>query len=143
MRIQGSSQNDFLFLQPQSLSGRGCLLSIVSFGSKPSLYCYPPNGSLTLFLSKARIFQTLKYAILYPMRKTSAEWNKWADTFSHFGIEGFVAWLLEIGEPLMLVGAQMLYFGQPLLGHNRIISLANFLEDKEETRAFVAFLRKE
>ena len=94
-------------------------------------------------MGRARIFQTLKYAILYTMRKQSAEWNKWAETFSQFGVEGLVAWLLEIGEPLMLVGAQMLYFGQPLIGHNRVINLAHFLEDKEETRAFAAFLRKE
>jgi len=77
------------------------------------------------------------------MRKQSAEWNKWAETFSQFGVEGLVAWLLEIGEPLLLVGAQMLYFGQPLIGHNPANNLAHFLEDKEETRAFAAFLRKE
>ncbi len=77
------------------------------------------------------------------MRKPSAEWNKWAETFSQFGVEGLVAWLLEIGEPLMLVGAQILYMGQPLLGHNRVVNLAHFLEDREETRAFAAFLRRE
>ncbi len=77
------------------------------------------------------------------MQTSRVAWTKWATTFSHFKVEGLVAWLLEAGEPLMLVGAQMLYFGQPLLGHDRVNDLAHFLEDKEEVSAFVAFLRKE
>lgn len=77
------------------------------------------------------------------MRKPSVEWTKWAETFSHFKIEGLVAWLLEAGDPLMLVGAQMLYFGQPILGLDRVTDLAHFLEDQEETRAFAAYLRKD
>ena len=77
------------------------------------------------------------------MRTPSATWIKWAETLSRFNLEGLVSWLLEAGEPFMLVGAQLLYFGQPLLGSDRITDLAHFLEDKEETRAFAAFLRKE
>ena len=77
------------------------------------------------------------------MQTPSVTWIKWAETFSRFDIDGLVAWLLEAGEPLMLVGAQMLYFGQPLLGYDRVTDLAHFLENKEETRAFAAFLRKE
>ena len=77
------------------------------------------------------------------MQRSSMVWEKWAETLSHFKIEGLVAWLLEAGEPMMLVGAQMLYFGQPLLGHDRVNNLAHLLEDKEEIRAFVTFLRKD
>jgi len=98
---------------------------------------------LTVDSRKTKISATLKYAILYPMRTSSVAWTKWAETLSRFKIEGLVAWLLEAGEPLTLVGAQMLYFGQPLLGHDRVNDLAHFLEDKEEVSAFVAFLRKD
>ncbi len=94
-------------------------------------------------MHQTRIFQTLKYAILYSMQMPSVVWTKWAETFSRFNMEGLVAWLLEAGEPLILVGAQLLYFGQPLFGSEGITDLAHFLEDKEKTRAFAAFLRKE
>ena len=77
------------------------------------------------------------------MRKPSDAWTKWAETFSRFNVEGLVIWLLEAGEPLMLVGAQMLHFGQPLIGSERVTDLAHFLENKEETRAFSAFLKKD
>jgi len=43
----------------------------------------------------------------------------------------------------MPIGAQLLYIGQPFLGHDRVKDLANLLEDKEKTRAFAAFLKKE
>lgn len=94
-------------------------------------------------MPKARISLTLKYAILCAMRKPSDVWIKWAETFSRFKVEGLVIWLLEAGEPLMLVGAQMLHFGQPLIGSDRVTDLAYFLENKEETRAFAAFLKKD
>ena len=77
------------------------------------------------------------------MRTSSLTWEKWADTLTKFKVKSLVAWLLEAGEPFLLVGAQMLYFGQPLLGYDRVDNLAHFLEDKEETRAFASFLKKE
>ena len=77
------------------------------------------------------------------MRTPIVTWSKWAETLSRFKIEGLVAWLLESGEPLMMVGAQMLYFGEPLIGHDRVNDLAHLLEDREEISAFAAFLRKD
>lgn len=77
------------------------------------------------------------------MQTPSLTWEKWADTLTRFKVKSLVAWLLEAGEPLLLVGAQILYFGQPLLGHDRVKDLAEFLEDQEETRAFASFLKKE
>ncbi len=77
------------------------------------------------------------------MRSSSVLWAKWADTLTRFKAKSLVAWLLEAGEPLLLVGAQMLYFGQPIFGGERINDLAHFLENQEETRAFAAFLRKD
>ncbi len=77
------------------------------------------------------------------MQKPSIAWTKWANTLSRYKAKNLVAWLLEIGEPLHIVGAQILYFGQPLLGDERINDLAHFLEDQEQTRAFATFLRKD
>ncbi len=77
------------------------------------------------------------------MRTPSVAWTKWADTLSRYKVKSLIAWLLEVGEPLNIIGAQILYFGQPLLGDERINDLAYFLEDQEKTRAFAAFLRKD
>ena len=77
------------------------------------------------------------------MRESRVFWEKWADTLTRFKLKTLVAWLLEAGEPLLFVGAQMLYFGEPILGDERVDNLAHFLENQEETRAFAAFLRKD
>ncbi len=77
------------------------------------------------------------------MQKYSPTWSKWSDTFSRFHISGLVAWILDAGEPFALVGAQFLYLGQPFIGGDQIENLAAFLENREEVRAFAAFLRKE
>ena len=108
-------------------------------------YTFPisVNGSLTLQLREAKISQTLKYAILCFMQTSNANWTKWAEILSHFHMRGLVGWLLEAGEPLALVGAQLLYFGQPFIGNDKVEEMATLLENQEETRAFAAFLRKE
>ena len=77
------------------------------------------------------------------MQTPSANWAKWSETLTRFHLKGLVGWLLEAGEPLTLVGAQLLYVGEPFIGGNKVKALAAFLEDQEETRAFAAFLRKE
>ena len=77
------------------------------------------------------------------MKMPGTNWTNWAETLSRFHLKGLVGWLLEAGEPLTLVGAQLLYFGQPFIGSDKVKDLAAFLEDQEKTRAFAAFLRKE
>ena len=77
------------------------------------------------------------------MQNTSIKWIEWANTLERFKIKDLSAWLLEIGEPLMPIGAQMLYIGQPFLNRDSTNNLARLLEDKEEVRAFATFLRKE
>ncbi len=77
------------------------------------------------------------------MRTPHAEWTEWANILHQLRLKGLVAWFLEAGEPLMLLGAQALYFGQPFLGRDRVGSLAHLLEDGDEARAFAAFLRED
>lgn len=77
------------------------------------------------------------------MQMPSANWVKWSETLTRFHLKGLVGWLLEAGEPLILIGAQLLYVSEPFVGRNKVKELAAFLEDQEETRAFAAFLRKE
>ncbi len=77
------------------------------------------------------------------MKLPNANWVQWAETLSRFHLKGLAGWFLEAGEPLTLVGAQLLYIGQPFIGNEQVNTLASFLENPEETRAFAAFLRKE
>lgn len=77
------------------------------------------------------------------MKSPNADWVKWIETLSRFHLKGLAGWLLEAGEPLTVLGAQLLYFGQPFIGSDQVNNLAAFLENQEETRAFAAFLRKE
>lgn len=73
-------------------------------------------------------------------------WETWAKKLHRWGLEEFAAWLLEATGPVNLIGAQVVYLGQPVLepllpaGH--VQALAHILEQPEETQAFVDFLRR-
>jgi hypothetical protein len=58
-------------------------------------------------------------------------------------LDGFAAWFLEAGSPLTLLGAQAVYLSQPFIGGKRLDSLAQLLEEEEESQAFVRYLRGE
>ncbi|MFT3893166.1 MAG: hypothetical protein QM730_16170 [Anaerolineales bacterium] len=58
-------------------------------------------------------------------------------------MDGFVAWFLEAGSPLTVLGAQAIYIGQPFFGGEKTNALAHMLEEENETQAFVRYLRGE
>jgi hypothetical protein len=72
-------------------------------------------------------------------------WTQWADSLKKWGMEGFAAWALEAGAPLGLLGAQLIYIGQPLVSplipFEKTTALAGLLEDRTQARAFIDFLR--
>lgn len=63
-----------------------------------------------------------------------------------WGVKDLVASFLEAAGPLTIVGAQVVYFGQPLLNiampEYHVKALARLLEDKKQTQAFLAYLRE-
>ena len=72
------------------------------------------------------------------------KWHNWAVFLRRYKLDGLASWLLEAGSPLNLIGAQALYIGQPFVGaKNQTESIAQMLEDENETQAFVHFLRNE
>jgi len=75
--------------------------------------------------------------------QSRADWLSWAQTLRRFKLDGVASWLLEAGSPISLLGAQLLYVSQPLFGGSQIRSLAQMLEDEQETQAFVRYLRGE
>jgi len=75
--------------------------------------------------------------------QSRADWSTWAETLRRFKLDGLASWFLEAGSPLSMLGAQMLYIGQPFLGGKQINTLAHMLEDEQEAQAFVHYLRGE
>lgn len=78
---------------------------------------------------------------------TRSSWPRWAEFLRQRRLGTFAAWALEALGPVMVVGAQLLHVGSPLLrpafSPGQIESLADLLEDPSEARAFAAFLREE
>lgn len=72
-----------------------------------------------------------------------SEWSEWAESLRRFKLDVVAAWLLEAGGPLTVLGAQAVYLGQPFLGGKKLDSLAQMLEEEEETQAFARYLRGE
>ncbi|MFH2103975.1 MAG: hypothetical protein ABIJ39_11545 [Chloroflexota bacterium] len=80
-----------------------------------------------------------------PLPESRASWPSWADFLQRRGLAHLAAWILEAAGPLTTIGAQLLYFGEPLLrpsfSHTQVDRLADLLADDNELRAFVTFLR--
>ncbi len=73
-------------------------------------------------------------------------WQVWASFLHRWGIEEWVASFLEAAGPLTILGAQAIYFSQPLLkgpvSEEHLNALARLFEDSTHTRAFIDFLRE-
>jgi hypothetical protein len=81
------------------------------------------------------------------MQSDHTFWPEWARLLQHWGMDELAAALLESAGPLTFFLAQLVYVGQPLFGRglpgSRLHALANLLENQEESRSFVSYLREE
>ncbi len=74
-------------------------------------------------------------------------WRVWAYVLHRWGIQNLVASFLEAAGPLSLIGAQMIYIGQPILrgilpaGH--LSAMSKMLEDDSQREEFVTYLLEE
>ena len=71
-------------------------------------------------------------------------WPKWTESLQKLGLEGFAALFLEAGGPVHILGAQLLYMGQPFAApqaSDGLLALANLLEQEDEAQAFAAILK--
>ena len=72
-------------------------------------------------------------------------WLQWTESLRRMGLEGLAVWLLEASGPVHILGAQLLYIGQPFVSpqaSDGLRALANLLEQEDETRAFTVFLQR-
>ena len=74
-------------------------------------------------------------------------WQIWADHLKQWRLQDFAAFALEASGPINLVGAQLVYISQPLLGgifpKTHLNTLARLLEEPQETQDFISLLREE
>jgi hypothetical protein len=79
--------------------------------------------------------------------ETRSAWLGWAEFLRRRGLENLAAFVLEAAGPLTVLGAQALYFSDPLLRPAltgvQLNALAGLLEDRDEALAFAAFLRED
>jgi hypothetical protein len=73
-------------------------------------------------------------------------WRIWASKLHRWGLSDWVATILEAAGPLTILGAQLIYMGEPLIkspdSSSHLSALANLLEDGGQRSAFAAYLRE-
>ena len=74
-------------------------------------------------------------------------WQNWVIELDRWGLRNITAWLLEAAGPILIIGAQLIYIGQPLLGTafpaSRLQALTDLMEVPEKNQAFITFLRED
>lgn len=74
-------------------------------------------------------------------------WHSWASKLHSWGINDWVATLLETLGPLSILGAQMIYLSQPLLSSiapiDHLKALGELLEESNQMHTFITLLREE
>ena len=73
--------------------------------------------------------------------QSNTAWLQWADSLRRYKLDGLVAWFLEAGGPLTVIGAQLMYLTQPFLGGIESKAIAQLLEEEEETQRFLHYVR--
>jgi len=74
-------------------------------------------------------------------------WSKWAQFLQRYKMQELAAVLLEASGPLKLFMAQGVYLSQPFIRGTmpggEWDALALLLEDEQESRSFIQYLREE
>ncbi|HQV93481.1 MAG TPA: hypothetical protein PLF41_03375 [Anaerolineales bacterium] len=73
--------------------------------------------------------------------QSQTDWTQWVESLQRLKLDGLVAWVLDAGAPLTVLGAQVMYITQPFLGGKHTTAIAHMLESDEETQAFARVLR--
>lgn len=83
--------------------------------------------------------------ILDEKNPLQSAWVEWDQFLQRWGVKEFAAAFLDAAGPMNLFLTQMLHFAGPFLRlitpADRWASLADTLEDQQQSRAFTSFLR--
>jgi hypothetical protein len=73
-------------------------------------------------------------------------WRVWVNAIHQWGLQQWIASILEAAGPLTILGAQIVYITEPVLNlalpENHLQAVARLLEEPIRTRAFVELLRE-
>ena len=94
------------------------------------------------------MYQLLEQSVCYTLTMDGDQrlWRSWAAAIQGWGIENWLASLIESLGPLTILGAQLVYLAEPLI--NRMVpddhlnAAARLLEDTNQARAFARMLRE-
>jgi hypothetical protein len=100
---------------------------------------FPPQGE-SKFASFLTSLSLKDLCYTFVMQMPRPEWSDWADQLRRLKLDTIVAWMLEAGAPVTLLGAQALFIARPLLGAGSE-AFAHLLEEDDEVHAFAAYLR--
>jgi len=74
-------------------------------------------------------------------------WSKWAQFLQHWKVQELATVFLEASGPLKIIMAQGVYLSQPFLRgtmpNGEWDALTMLLEDEQESRSFIRYLREE
>jgi hypothetical protein len=77
---------------------------------------------------------------------TDDTWRGWSTSLRQWGLEDVVAQVLDSAGSLTVFFAQLVYFCQPflynILPSKHLQGLADILEDRDQAKAFAAYLRQ-
>ena len=80
------------------------------------------------------------------MKENLQIWQTWAEALNRWGVKDLTAAILEALGPLNVLGAQLIYMGQPFLttffSERYLDVLAELLEDPQEIQDFITVLRQ-
>lgn len=83
--------------------------------------------------------------ILQP--EDNAVMQSWAARLKQWQVHQVAATVLEAAGPLKIIGAQLVFIGQPLfsglLSGKQLDTLAGLLEEPDKTRQFIQILRED
>ncbi len=80
------------------------------------------------------------------MEKHQKIWQVWVDFLDRWHLKDLIMIVLDAGEPLRIIGAQVIYLGQPFLNGfipaDHLTALSEMLENQHQARKFVSFARR-
>jgi len=79
-------------------------------------------------------------------KSRSQVWQEWAENIKQRKLQNLISVLLEAGGPINAIAAQFIHITQPIVGSfvddSHISALAELLEEKEYTQAFIDHLKE-
>jgi hypothetical protein len=75
------------------------------------------------------------------MQVNQKYWYQWVQYLQRYHLIGIFRFLLDAAGPIRIVAAQSLWMTKPFIQNSTISQLAAVLEDQEQSRAFLEYVK--